>query len=94
MASVLRNDLSVFISHTTQVNGDLGRGKDSELLVDNEVLFDGGILHYRLEGCPDPASPVLVFSNAFLTSLHIWDSAIILLKDQFPGFRFLRYGRY
>ena len=66
-------------------------GKDK--VIDTHVPHDGYRLHYRLEGCVDDSSPVLIFCNGLNCSLHMWDAAIAHLKPRFPEFRFLRYGR-
>jgi len=50
-----------------------------------------GNLQYRLEWPSDPIGPVIVFINALLTNIHIWDPVVSLLKKTFPNSRFLRY---
>ena len=64
-----------------------------EKIIDTHVPHDGYLLHYRLEGCADDSSPVLVFCNGLNCDLHMWDAAVDLLKPRLLGFRFLRYGR-
>ena len=64
-----------------------------EKVIDTHVPHDGYRLHYRLEGCVNDSSPILVFCNGLNCNLHMWDAAIALLKPRFPDFRFLRYGR-
>lgn len=54
--------------------------------------YDGGTIHYLLEGPADVETPVIVFSNELVTNMHIWDSAVALLKEIYPTYRFLRYG--
>ncbi|MCJ1245878.1 hypothetical protein MMC30_003082 [Trapelia coarctata] len=49
-----------------------------------------GDLKYRLEWSSDPTGPVIVFVNALLTNIHIWDPVISLLKEIYPRYRFLR----
>lgn len=71
---------------------DLLHLSGNEKVIDTHVPHDGYRLHYRLEGCVDDSSPVLVFCNGLNCDLHMWDTAIALLKPRFPDFRFLRYG--
>lgn len=71
---------------------DLLRLSGKEKVIDTHVPHNGYRLHYRLEGCVDDSSPVLVFCNGLNCDLHMWDIAIALLKPRFPNFRFLRYG--
>lgn len=46
---------------------------------------------YRLEGNPSPNAPTVAFSNSLLTSLHMWDPFIKILKSKRPDLRILRY---
>jgi pimeloyl-ACP methyl ester carboxylesterase len=46
---------------------------------------------YRLEGNPSPAAPTVAFCNSLLTSLHMWDAFIDILKLNRPDLRILRY---
>ncbi|KAI1084611.1 Alpha/Beta hydrolase protein [Whalleya microplaca] len=58
---------------------------------------DGLSIPYRLEGNPDPKAPTIAFSNSLLTSLHMWDPFVEILKAKRPQYRILRYdfrGRY
>ena len=64
-----------------------------EKIIDTHVPHDGYLLHYRLEGCADDSSPVIIFCNGLNCDLHMWDAAIALLKPRLPDVRFLRYGR-
>ncbi|KAI0834231.1 alpha/beta-hydrolase [Hypoxylon sp. FL0890] len=52
---------------------------------------DGLSLPYRLEGNPDPKAPTIAFCNSLLTSLHMWDRFVEILKAQRPQYRILRY---
>lgn len=52
---------------------------------------DGLVIPYRLEGNPDPKAPTIAFCNSLLTSLHMWDDLITILKTQRPEYRILRY---
>ncbi|KAK4108038.1 alpha/beta-hydrolase [Canariomyces notabilis] len=52
---------------------------------------------YRLEGNPSPTAPTVAFSNSLLTSLHMWDPLVAIIKTERPDLRILRYdtrGRY
>lgn len=46
---------------------------------------------YRLEGNPAPDAPTVAFCNSLLTSLHMWDAFIEILKTNRPHLRILRY---
>ncbi|KAL1890228.1 hypothetical protein Sste5346_008382 [Sporothrix stenoceras] len=46
---------------------------------------------YRLEGNPAPGAPTIAFSNSLLTSLHMWDDFVAILKKNRPDYRILRY---
>ncbi|KAH6980634.1 3-oxoadipate enol-lactonase [Ilyonectria sp. MPI-CAGE-AT-0026] len=52
---------------------------------------DGLRIPYRLEGNADPKAPVVVFSNSLLTSLHMWDPFVAILKAERPELCILRY---
>jgi pimeloyl-ACP methyl ester carboxylesterase len=58
---------------------------------------DGLTIPYRLEGNPSPTAPTVAFSNSLLTSLHMWDPLVAIIKTERPDLRILRYdtrGRY
>ncbi len=65
----------------------------TEKIIDTDVPYDAYRLHYRLEGCVNESSPVVIFCNGLNCDLHMWDAAIAPLKQRFPNFRFLRYGK-
>lgn len=46
---------------------------------------------YRLEGNPSPGAPTVAFCNSLLTSLHMWDPLVAILKRARPDLRVLRY---
>lgn len=46
---------------------------------------------YRLEGNPSPYAPTVALGNSLLTSLHMWDPFVAILKKQRPDLRILRY---
>ncbi|CAK7203060.1 hypothetical protein SEUCBS139899_005789 [Sporothrix eucalyptigena] len=52
---------------------------------------DGLEIPYRLEGNTAPDAPTIAFSNSLLTSLHMWDAFVAILKRQRPNYRILRY---
>ncbi|KAI1769932.1 alpha/beta-hydrolase [Hypoxylon cercidicola] len=52
---------------------------------------DGLSIPYRLEGNPHPKAPTIAFCNSLLTSLHMWDPFVEILKAQRPQYRILRY---
>ena len=46
---------------------------------------------YRLEGNSSSDAPTVAFCNSLLTSLHMWDPFIAILKKERPDLRILRY---
>lgn len=52
---------------------------------------DGLRIPYQLEGNPAPDAPTVAFSNSLLTSLHMWDPLVAILKTARPDLRILRY---
>ncbi|KAK4455294.1 Alpha/Beta hydrolase protein [Podospora aff. communis PSN243] len=52
---------------------------------------DGLVIPYRLEGSTAKNAPTVAFSNSLLTSLHMWDPLVALLKTARPDLRILRY---
>ncbi|TLD17009.1 uncharacterized protein PgNI_01653 [Pyricularia grisea] len=52
---------------------------------------DGLVLPYRLEGNPSPSAPTVALSNSLLTSMHMWDAFVAILKAERPDLRILRY---
>ncbi|KAK4216455.1 Alpha/Beta hydrolase protein [Rhypophila decipiens] len=52
---------------------------------------DGLEIPYRLEGNVSDAAPTVAFSNSLLTSLHMWDPLVEILKQNRPDLRILRY---
>ncbi|KAF4121685.1 Ndr family [Geosmithia morbida] len=46
---------------------------------------------YRLEGSGDADAPTIAFSNSLLTSLHMWDPLVAIIKTARPDLRILRY---
>ncbi|KAL2131954.1 hypothetical protein VTI74DRAFT_4409 [Chaetomium olivicolor] len=52
---------------------------------------DGLTIPYRLEGNPSSDAPTVAFSNSLLTSMHMWDPLVAILKAERPDLRILRY---
>jgi pimeloyl-ACP methyl ester carboxylesterase len=52
---------------------------------------DGLTIPYQLEGNPSPTAPTVAFSNSLLTSLHMWDPLVAIMKAERPDLRILRY---
>ncbi|CAM1510490.1 Fc.00g008250.m01.CDS01 [Cosmosporella sp. VM-42] len=46
---------------------------------------------YLLEGNSEPGAPTIAFCNSLLTSLHMWDPLVAILKRERPDLRILRY---
>ncbi|RYP70585.1 hypothetical protein DL771_005404 [Monosporascus sp. 5C6A] len=55
------------------------------------MVQDGLSIPYLLEGNPDPKAPTIAFCNSLLTSLHMWDPLVAILKEKRPQHRILRY---
>ncbi|KAL0940272.1 3-oxoadipate enol-lactonase 2 [Colletotrichum truncatum] len=72
-------------------------GKTKTVPGPNEVISsyitaeDNLSIPYRLEGNPSPDAPTVAFSNSLLTSLHMWDSLVEIIKQKRPDLRILRY---
>ncbi|KAI1860366.1 uncharacterized protein JN550_011518 [Neoarthrinium moseri] len=65
---------------------------DPKPVIDSYVTtVDGLSIPYRLEGNPDPKAPVIAFCNSLLTSLHMWDKFVEILKAKRPQYQILRY---
>lgn len=52
---------------------------------------DSLTIPFRLEGNPSPHAPTIAFSNSLLTSLHMWDPFLDVLRLERPDLRILRY---
>lgn len=66
-------------------------GPSSSVLRSYIVTPDGLEIPYRLEGNPAPDAPTVAFANSLLTSLHMWDDFVALVKQHRPELRILRY---
>ncbi|KAI1812708.1 Alpha/Beta hydrolase protein [Poronia punctata] len=68
-------------------------GGEAPVIESRIVTTKDGLLSipYRLEGNPDPHAPTIAFCNSLLTSLHMWDAFVGILKEKRPGYRILRY---
>lgn len=70
-----------------------GRTQTTPGMLKSYVTTDDGLsIPYQLEGNPDPHAPTIAFCNSLLTSLHMWDPLVALLKQARPEFRILRYN--
>lgn len=64
----------------------------SEAVISSCVTTQDSLaIPYRLEGNPCPRAPVVAFSNSLLTSLHMWDAFVSILKRNRPELGILRY---
>ena len=52
---------------------------------------DSLTIPYRLEGNTEPGAPTVAFCNSLLTSLHMWDPFVGILRKNRPDLRILRY---
>ncbi|KAK2043347.1 alpha/beta-hydrolase [Colletotrichum somersetense] len=72
-------------------------GKTTTIPGDDEVISsyitakDQLVIPYRLEGSAKDDAPTVAFCNSLLTSLHMWDPVVKILKEQRPDLRILRY---
>ncbi|KAL5594046.1 hypothetical protein BROUX41_001098 [Berkeleyomyces rouxiae] len=55
------------------------------------IALDGLTIPYQLEGNPGPDAPTVAFCNSLLTSFHMWDDFVDILKRDRPDLRILRY---
>ena len=78
-----------FTSSDARTRTDPCNGKP--VLKSYVTAIDGLTIPYRLEGNPDPKAPTIAFVNSLLTSLHMWDALVDILKSARPEFRILRY---
>lgn len=84
----LRED-QAFVSADARTRTDPHHGKP--VLTSYVTTKDSLAIPYRLEGNPDPKAPTIAFVNSLLTSLHMWDYFVDILKSARPEFRILRY---
>jgi pimeloyl-ACP methyl ester carboxylesterase len=63
----------------------------SPVIASTVTTRDGLVIPYRLEGNTSPSAPTVAFCNSLLTSLHMWDPFVALLKAHRPDLRILRY---
>ncbi|KHN98345.1 Dimeric alpha-beta barrel [Metarhizium album ARSEF 1941] len=76
----------------TSTGGDTTTRPGSSAVISSYVTTKDSLnIRYRLEGNPSPTAPTVAFSNSLLTSLHMWDSFVAVLKKNRPGLRILRY---
>ena len=65
---------------------------DPSPVIESFIEISNGLtIPYRLEGNPDPKAPTVAMCNSLLTSLHMWDRFIEILKAKRPQYRILRY---
>lgn len=79
-----------FVSADARTTTTPGGGKP--VLHSYVTTSDGLSIPYQLEGNPDPEAPTIAFCNSLLTSLHMWDPLVDILKKARPEFRILRYN--
>ena len=75
-----------FSDATTSTTADA-----SAVIASRVAAADGLQIQYRLEGNPSPDAPTVAFCNSLLTSLHMWDALVAILRSRRPEFRILRY---
>lgn len=84
----LRAD-QAFVSADARTRTDPHDGKP--VLTSYFTTKDSLTIPYRLEGNTDPKAPTIALVNSLLTSLHMWDDFVSILKSARPEFRILRY---
>ncbi|KAI1108681.1 Alpha/Beta hydrolase protein [Nemania sp. NC0429] len=76
----------------TSADGQISTTNSPSPVIESSITTPDGLsIPYRLEGNPDPNAPTVAFCNSLLTSLHMWDRFIDILKAKRPGYRILRY---
>ncbi|CAN8097776.1 unnamed protein product [Discula destructiva] len=91
LASLARLPASkAFISADARIKTDPNAG--SPVLRAYATTGDNLTIPYQLEGNPDPKAPTVAFANSLLTSLHMWDPLVAILKRARPDLRILRYN--
>lgn len=78
-----------FVSSDARIRTTPNEG--SPVLRAYATTADGLPIPYQLEGNPDPKAPTIAFCNSLLTSLHMWDPLVEILKKARPEFRILRF---
>ncbi|KAL1853562.1 hypothetical protein Daus18300_011766 [Diaporthe australafricana] len=78
-----------FVSSDAKTKTTPNDGKP--VLQSHVTAKDGLTIPYRLEGNTDPKAPTVAFCNSLLTSLHMWDDFVNILKEARPELRILRY---
>lgn len=67
-------------------------GQNGDAVVTSFItMADGCEIPYRLEGNTSHHAPTVAFCNSLLTSLHMWDPLVAILKQKRPDLRILRY---
>ncbi|KAI9170923.1 3-oxoadipate enol-lactonase [Paramyrothecium foliicola] len=76
----------------TSANSDTVTTPGSDAVIRSYVTTaDALTIPYRLEGSVAAGAPTVAFCNSLLTSLHMWDPLIKILKRERPDLRILRY---
>ncbi|KAL7623672.1 hypothetical protein AAE478_005224 [Parahypoxylon ruwenzoriense] len=76
----------------TSADSTTTTSNDPAAVINSYVTTSDGLkISYRLEGNPDPRAPTIAFCNSLLTSLHMWDPFVEILKAKRPQYRILRH---
>ena len=74
------------------VDGKITTTAGEHAAIDAYVTTKDGLeIPYRLEGNGKEGAPTVAFCNSLLTSLHMWDPLVAILKEKRPDVRILRY---
>jgi pimeloyl-ACP methyl ester carboxylesterase len=86
------SQLPAATSAFTAADGKTSTTNDPSPVISSYVTTaDGLSIPYRLEGNPDPKAPTIAFCNSLLTSLHMWDKFVDILKASRPQYKILRF---
>lgn len=76
----------------TSADGKTSTIPGSDAVISSYITTrDALTIPYRLEGNSSPGAPTVALSNSLLTSLHMWDPLVAILKERRPDLRILRY---
>ncbi|KAH8678227.1 Alpha/Beta hydrolase protein [Xylariales sp. PMI_506] len=85
------SQLPAATSTFTSADGKTTTTNSPEPVISSHITTSDGLsIPYLLEGNPDPKAPVISFCNSLLTSLHMWDPLVKILKAKRPQYRLLR----
>lgn len=76
----------------TSVDNNTMTMPGSDAVISSYITSKDGLnIPYRLEGSSSPTAPTVAFANSLLTSFHMWDTFVAILKKHRQDLRILRY---